>query len=660
MAADDTLERSPPAPAPARPVARPGRRRLLVGVVVLVLAAGVGLACWRVWWPGPPVVEATTDDPRLRYAGPLRNVRPDVAYVGDAECAACHADVSESYRRHPMANTLLPVAEVIPLEDDGPGRHNPFPAFGSLFRVEIDRRRKRARHVETRADAAGRPVFEFVSEVHYAIGSGNHGRSYLSDRGGYLFQTPISWFSQKRIWDTSPGFKEVSVPGRPIPPTCLFCHANEARSDPDGVNHFPTPAFTHGHAIGCERCHGPGDLHAQTADRLDIVNPSRLEWPLREAVCEQCHLEALARAVRRGRGLYDFRPGLPLEDFWAVYVAAREGAEGQKAVSHVEQMYQSRCFRDSGPPAKLGCVSCHDPHVKVGPAERVAFYRGRCLTCHPSVRRPADGEHGCSLPLATRLRQRPDDSCIDCHMPRFASADIAHTASTDHRVPRRPGAPPAGPGPAPVTADLPVASFYGDRLPAGDPEAARDLGVVLVQLGTEGKAPGATAARRAIPLLDAALRRHPDDLAALQARADALLLQTRLQEALAGYEAVLARAPRRELALRAAASAAQDLRQTDQALGYWRRAAEANPWMPLYRSHLTPLLAEAGDWDGAGEHARAWVRLDPGSVEARRLWVRCLLHEGKKEEARAEFARIEALAPAERSDLRRWFAEQTR
>ena len=90
------------------------------------------------------------------------------------------------------------------------------------------------------------------------------------------------------------------------------------------------------------------------------VNPSRLEPALRAAVCEQCHLQGQVRVLRRGRGVFDFRPGLPLEQFWAVFEFAQDESAAPKAVGQVEQMQQSRCFQASD--GALGCSSCHDPH----------------------------------------------------------------------------------------------------------------------------------------------------------------------------------------------------------------------------------------------------------------------------------------------------------
>jgi DNA-binding SARP family transcriptional activator len=93
-------------------------------------------------------------------------------------------------------------------------------------------------------------------------------------------------------------------------------------------------------------------------------------------------------------------------------------------------------------------------------------------------------------------------------------------------------------------------------------------------------------------------------------------------------------------------------------VGYWRRAAAANPWSPEYRRHLVLLLAKKEAWDEARPECEAWVRLDRFSTEARSMRVRCLLAAGNKDEARAEFARIEALAPEDLPELRARFSKK--
>src|SRR5205823_5461429 len=146
----------------------------------------------------------------------------------------------------------------------------------------------------------GRPLLDFRIEAHYAIGAGGRGRSYLTDRDGYLFQTAISWYAEKGIWDRSPGFDAELLPGRPVREACLFCHANHAVPRDGAENHYDQP-FAAGHAIGCERCHGPGEKHVLAGGALvngidpTIVNPRKLSHALREAVCQQCHLEGEGR-----------------------------------------------------------------------------------------------------------------------------------------------------------------------------------------------------------------------------------------------------------------------------------------------------------------------------------------------------------------------------
>jgi hypothetical protein len=92
---------------------------------------------------------------------------------------------------------------------------------------------------------------------------------------------------------------------------------------------------------------------------------------------------------------------------------------------------------------------------------------------------------------------------------------------------------------------------------------------------------------------------------------------------------------------------------------YWRRAVQANPWMPAYRENLATLLVHKRAWDEARPHCQAWVRLAPDNVPARKLWVTCLLKEGKQAEAKTEFEKIERLKPPNLQELRDWFAGQT-
>jgi tetratricopeptide (TPR) repeat protein len=616
---------------------------LAIGLAVVVL---VGLGCWMVAEMrrrGRAPVTAAPPDPRLSYSGPYRNVHPDVPYVGDDHCAGCHPTESNSYRHHPMGRSLTPIAELAPRQVYDTAHRNPFQAFGSTFLVE--RAGGRVWHREVRRDAADRPIYTSEHEVHYAIGSGRRGYSYVTNQDGYLFQTPISWFAQKQVWDVSPGFSPGQLRGRPLSGDCLFCHANRAHPLQSYQNRYEQPVFT-GHAIGCERCHGPGGRHVQSADVLDIVNPGKLQPALRDDVCAQCHLEGEVRLVRRGRGLYDFRPGLPLAAFWSVFVLARAPGDS-RAVNHFEQMHHSACFRRTSGPGKLGCVSCHDPHVAVGPERRLSYYRDRCLKCHQEA-------HCREAPA---LRHQKQDSCIACHMPPYAPEDIAHTATTDHRIVRvsRPESEPGGPRPTDEGALVP---FGHDRLDPEDSDLGRDLGMALVVAATRAQLPPARASARGFSLLRAALKEWPGDVEAWEGCGSAQLVRQQWGEALTHYEEALARDPHRERSLLGAALAAEQLGLVEHARDYWRRAVAANPWLPEYRRGLSLLLLRQRDLEEAGRQAQQWLRLDPGSVEARRLWITYLVQKGKSAEARAEFARIEALRPANLDELRHWFASQ--
>jgi tetratricopeptide (TPR) repeat protein len=538
-----------------------------------------------------------------------------------------------------MGRSLAPIADEMGKSTTS-SVEGEFKAFGSSFQVV--RQGKRMIHRQTRLDETGRPIWSLDLPVDFVIGSGTRGSSYLFQRDGFLFQTPISWFSQKRVWDRSPGFSAEVPAGRPVVPECLFCHANRALPREDSRNAYDQPIFE-GFTIGCERCHGPGERHVRErkegvslADRIDhtIVNPVHLEPEIRDAVCAQCHLAGEPRLLRRGRGLYDFRPGMPLDLFWSVFVQERPPGTEDKAVNHFEQMHFSRCYQRSSGAKKLGCVSCHDAHELPAQASRVEFYRGRCLECHR--------ERGCTVPRQERLRTSKEDSCIVCHMPPYSASDIPHTAGTNHRIVRR-ATRPADSGERKDSATLEPVPFYRANKAVDETEQVRDLGIALAHLASRAQRDAPDFARRALALLEKSLAAFPDDVPAWEAKGVSLAILGRVSEALAAYEAALARAPGRESSLQGAAMLAQNSGDGDKALTYWRRVLEFDPWAVDYRINLSRVLVHLRAWDEARPHVQAWLRLDPGSVEARKLHWSFLRRDGDREGAATEMDTIRRL-----------------
>jgi tetratricopeptide (TPR) repeat protein len=581
-----------------------------------------------------------------------------VKYVGDDACAGCHRKLFKSFRLHSMGLSLAPVSAAAAREryDEEAGN---FDAAG--FRYHVVRDVDRVYHQEVALDSKGRPLEEtkVTAEVQFAVGSGKRGRSYLVNRDGRLWLSPITWYPLKAIWHLSPGY-EADNPhfGRPVLASCLFCHCNHVEPIEDTVNSYEQPIFGAGHAIGCERCHGPGALHVERrrggedVAGLDatIVNPRHLEYSLREAVCQQCHLQGQQRVLRRGRREFDYRPGLPLQLFFVDFVKPAEQRTDDKFVGTVEQMFESRCFQKSDGKEKMGCISCHDPHELPAPEQKVAYYRERCMNCHAGK--------ACSAPL--KLQKENNDSCIACHMPRGRS-EINHTAITDHRIPRHGKEEER----RPLARDWPregqpaLVPFHRAFTDTADDDLSRDLGLALAKLADEQ--PGAIARRlcgMALPLLDTAVLNDSGDVPAWEAKGIALWFQGRLDDALAAYQAALDRAPRRETTLFLAATLALRSKRTDLARSYCETAIEVNPWRWQYHHTLAAALFQGKDWPGAARALQQGLQFNPANPGMRKLLVACNIKMSQQAQAQTEFDTFLELIPVNQRDAqRRWFAQ---
>lgn len=296
-------------------------------------------------------------------------------------------------------------------------------------------------------------------DAAYVIGSGNHAFGYLIAVKGYLFQSPLSYYTGRRIWDMAPGYEQAPSPdfSRPATSECLTCHVGRARLVAGTLNRYEQPPFA-SESISCDRCHGDTGAHLKRPLASNIVNPRRLTARARDSVCEQCHLAGQIRVLNPGRQFADFQAGQELEQVFSVYVSqTRPDADRDlKVVSHVEQLAASTCARQSQ--GRMWCGSCHDPHEK--PEQAAQYYRSRCLACHQQVSK-------------TSHPGRADD-CAGCHMQRLPAKDGGHTVFTDHRILRRPVASRAVP---PAAGELVAWQDAGGSL------SKRNLGLAYIALG---------------------------------------------------------------------------------------------------------------------------------------------------------------------------------
>ncbi len=669
-----------------------------LALIFVIAAAIIG------WWAIGRLGKApeVAGDPRLTYATRFRNVRPEVQFVGDDACSKCHPNHVASYHLHPMGQSLVPIAQAIRVENYDAAAPRSFTTAG--FQYEVERRGEQVRHTERRLRPDGQVLAEFTKEVQFAIGAGAQGRSYLFEKDGYLWQSPVGWYRRTGRWDLAPGIAEGPRHlhfERKVESMCPFSHVNRADSVPNTFNRYSSlnpgaPGHSTLRSIGCERCHGPGKLHVEfrenhgeAADIDDtIVNPRHLEPALREAVCQQCHLEPEIMVLRRGRHPFDFRPGMPLHLFWSMFVKTNAKAEN-KFVSQVDQMRASRCFE--GSKGRMGCISCHDPHELPANEEKAAYYRRRCLQCHAEDRdegrRMKDEKKSssgssfilqpssppCSLPLAQRRARSAEDSCIQCHMPRRDSQDIAHVWLSDHRIPRKPepslsrqrGVSDLAKGSGGTTG-MPVVLFDQDLVqPDHAPELRRDQGIALAEMVRHlnwrdplERQLSVDFANKALALLEPGLTTWPHDLPAREAKAMALWAVGRTPEAMKTLDELLAEAPDREFALAYAGKMAFELRQVDAARDYFQRACAVNPWDPLYQIDLARCLLLRKEWNLVVQACERAMQSNPFQWEAHKFLTAAYLQLGERAKAETEFDILMGLNPPDQEALRRWFREQ--
>lgn len=371
--------------------------------------------------------------------------------TSDARCAGCHAEIYRSYQLTAM----------------GRGSGTALQGFlpGALHHTssDVDYRvflRDGAPVMSFHRDPSSpKGALEGDRKLEYFVGSGRRGRTFLYQQEDLWFELPINYYTRRGAWDMAPNYADSTHMPSPLPvdANCLHCHATGISPAKDARNRFAGPPFHQG-GIGCNTCHGDPTEHLAHGGHAPLVNPDKLPVAARDSACIQCHLEGDAVVYRPGRSLAQFQVGDDLKDTAVYFVFASQASGGARATSQYEALLQSACKRSSGD--RLTCTTCHDPHSGPRPEARVAFFRGKCLSCHSSP--------------AMAVQHHPEQQdCAVCHMPTRDTTDISHAQVTDHNIERVPVANTVRDGETLV----PVGSFT-----AGD----RDLGLAYVQLAQHG------------------------------------------------------------------------------------------------------------------------------------------------------------------------------
>lgn len=330
---------------------------------------------------------------------------PSEKYVGAAACLSCHSDKRAQESSRHAKTWKLP-------ENSRFGRdYQAMIAEGDAnpVRYQVKGQGGRVSFEVNLAEAASSETVR----IHSVLGGDRIGESFILEletlQGRKL---PHPTLIEARYMHSAETGKLVKSPGLSFEPPenyetalgrplssrfgagqhCFRCHGGTVKPDPQEPSRHPDFGQV---GVRCERCHGPGRDHIRAVKEgsaeLRIVHPGKLPPEHQMRLCAECH-----------SGLEPEPSPLP---------------ENLLISSQAAALVRSECYIESN--GALKCVNCHNPHLDARPDDPI--YEQTCRACH-----------GLQLTAAVHCSVNPRKGCIDCHMPRKATAD--HFKLVDHWI----------------------------------------------------------------------------------------------------------------------------------------------------------------------------------------------------------------------------------
>jgi len=366
----------------------------------------------------------------------------DAQFIGQEDCAGCHADQHASWlgSHHERAMDIAAPDTVRGDFDNASFEH-----FGTTSRFY---RRDDAFFVET--DNEHGAIQEY--RIAYTFGVEPLQQYLIEFPKGRLQTLPLAWDVEKAAWfhmypDQAIVYDdELHWTGRQQNWNymCAECHSTNLRKNYEVTTDTFDTTWSEIN-VSCEACHGPGSNHIMLAregrltegtglqvsmdDRAGVqweMNPETgiaerrpplMSPPAEPEACGRCH-------ARRGIVAADYEYGMRLLDTHTVSLLDEllYFADGQidDEVYVYGSFLQSRMYQ-----AGVTCSDCHDPHTaRLRTSGEVSNI---CSTCH-LPQKFASAEHHKHAADAVQ--------CVDCHM---ASRDyMVVDGRRDHsfRIPR--------------------------------------------------------------------------------------------------------------------------------------------------------------------------------------------------------------------------------
>jgi tetratricopeptide (TPR) repeat protein len=356
----------------------------------------------------------------------FQNLQPNVQYMGMQTCRSCHNDIHETFIHTGMGRSFDHATltktdasfgdHALIYDDSSDFYYFPFFEDSTMYVTEFRLENGDTTHQRT-------------EKIDYIIGSGQHTNSHILNFSGYIFQAPVTYYTQDEKWDMAPGFRNGGNLrfARYLTTECITCHNHFPKFEKGSLNKYaemPT-------GIECERCHGPGEIHVKeklagklvdTSKYVDytIVNPRHLSRDLQMDLCQRCHLQGIA-VLNDEKSFFDFKPGMKLNEILNVFLPRYTNSHEKFIMaSQADRLRLSECYLNS----EMSCITCHNPHKSIEVTGQENFNQ-TCLTCHKSAT-------DCSVSENERLKE--NNNCVGCHMPKSGSIDIPHVNITDHFI----------------------------------------------------------------------------------------------------------------------------------------------------------------------------------------------------------------------------------